>query len=98
MSGKSEKYHFLYICLLSRAQLSIALPERIYMEYSFTAVLAGIIAVVFAVLGLAFGGMLAFNVTAAKFSRLEFKSVLSLVFLGLIALMVVAIVADSVIS
>lgn len=66
------------------------------MEFSFTNLIIAIIVLVFGVVGLLLGGMLVFNVTAAHFSRLELKSLITGVFLSVVALMIVVIIVGAV--
>ena len=53
----------------------------------------GAIVLCFAFVGLVFGGMLAFDATTVYFSRLNMRSVLSMMFLAVLVLIGVALLA-----
>lgn len=48
---------------------------------------------IFTLIGLIFGGMLAFDVTVTRFSNFNFKSLLSMLFLALLVLIGIALVS-----
>lgn len=65
------------------------------MEFSITALVLSVIILVFAAIGLLLGGFLVFNITVARFSRVELRSLVTFIFLGLLTLLIIALVLDA---
>jgi hypothetical protein len=67
------------------------------MNLSITAIIAAMAVVALSLIGLVLGGMLVFDIAATRFSRLQLKQALTVVFLGFIGLMIIALLLDMVI-